>query len=60
MSIRTALKQAAKQPYLEDLLMGDVDLDLMFGLDSQGDDETDDLQLQPQFSRPTSPPYGRH
>lgn len=60
MSIRTALKQAAKQPHLEDLLMGDVDLELLFGLDSEGDEGIDDVQLQAPFSWSPAPSCGRH
>ena len=60
MANRTPLTQAANPPCLEDLLMGDVDLDLMFGVDADGDDDLDDLQCLPQWIRPTPTPFGRH
>lgn len=60
MSNRIALTQAAKQPPLDDLLMGDVDLDLMFGVDSDGDDDLDDLQCQPQWIWPAPMLFGGH
>ena len=60
MSNRTPFTQAASQPHLEDMLMGDVDLDFLFGFDAEGDDDMDDLPLQAQVFWPNSLPLNRH